>query len=49
MELHKDRPSAERPMAVIIQQDKVLDYVEGVTYRAETRSRHIICLVQDTC
>jgi len=40
-ERDKDRPNAERPLAVIVQQGKVLDYIDGVTQRPETPEEYV--------
>ena len=33
---HREHSTTARPVAVIVQQGKVLDYIDGVTQRAET-------------
>ncbi len=40
-ERHNDQAGADRPLAVIVQQGKVLDYVDGVTQRTETPEEYV--------
>ena len=38
---HNDQAGADRPIAVIVQQGKVLDYIDGVTQRTETPEEYV--------
>ena len=38
---HKERAGAVRPTAVIVQQGKVLDYIDGITQRSETAEEYV--------
>lgn len=38
---HKERAGAVSPTAVIVQQGKVLDYIDGITQRSETAEEYV--------